>query len=70
MRKMMLTLLAGLSMLVSGASTADLNLADAEGYLSRGRMMWADRNYEGCLDQMLNVVKLSPTPGQQEEAER
>lgn len=70
MRKLLLMLLAGSSMLVSGASSADLNLADAAGYLSRGRLMWADRNYEGCLDQMLNVIQLTPTPEQREEAER
>ena len=70
MRKLLLTLLAGSSMFVTGATTADLNLADAEGYLSRGRLMWADRNYEGCLDQMLNVIQLTPTPQQREEAER
>ncbi len=70
MRKLLLTILAGSSMLAAGATTADLNLADAEGYLSRGRLMWADRNYEGCLDQMLNVIQLTPTPDQREEAER
>lgn len=70
MRNLLLTLLAGSSLLVSGATTDGLNLADAEGYLTRGRLMWADRNYEGCLDQMLNVIKLTDSPTQREEAER
>lgn len=30
--------------------------------------MWADKNYEGCADQMYNAMRLSPTAAQSEEA--
>lgn len=70
MRKVMLTLLAGPSLMAMGASADALNSPGIDGYLARGRMMWADRNYEGCIDQMLNVVELGASGERLEEARR
>lgn len=64
----LLSLMLGAAIGASAASPADINSPDIDGYLERGRMMWADRNYEGCVDQMANVLQLGPSAGQAEEA--
>lgn len=60
--------MAGTALCASAATPADINSPSIDGYLARGRMMWHDRNYEGCVDQMANVLQLSPLPQQAEEA--
>ncbi len=47
---------------------AQINSATAAGYVSRGVAMYNDKNYEGCLDQLLQVRNLDPVTAQQEEA--
>lgn len=47
---------------------AQINSASAAGYMARGIAMYNDKNYEGCLDQLLQVRNLDPVTAQQEEA--
>lgn len=60
-------LLAALCCAATGATFAQVNSPDAGGYLERGILMFDDRNYEGCIDQLTRIHNLSPTP---EQAER
>lgn len=64
-RKLIATLIAAS---ISTAGFAGINSPGADGYLSRGISMYADRNYEGCLDQLTRLATLSPTRAQSEEA--
>ncbi len=52
---------------IAGAA-ANLNSPDARGYLDRGIMMYNDRNFEGCIDQMVKMGDLAPDASQEEEA--
>lgn len=47
---------------------SDFNSTDAASYLSRATAMYANGNFEGCLDQVSEAIKLNPTPSQTEEA--
>lgn len=47
---------------------AQINSGSAAGYVARGVAMYHDKNYEGCLDQLLQVRNLDPVTAQQEEA--
>lgn len=47
---------------------ANLNSPDIIGYLSRGKAMWDNRNFEGCWDQMSRVLELNPTSEEECEA--
>lgn len=49
-------------------SSAQINSPTAAGYMARGVAMYNDKNYEGCLDQLLQVRNLDPATAQQEEA--
>ena len=52
-----------------GATTqAQVNRPDAAGYLERGVLMFNERNYEGCIDQLARLHSLNATPEQTEEA--
>lgn len=59
---------------VAGALTVQasgqINGAGAAGYLERGFRMFDDLNYTGCIDQMRAMERLTPSPGQMEEARR
>ena len=55
-------LLAALCCAATGATFAQVNSPDAGGYLERGILMFDDRNYEGCIDQLTRIHNLSPTP--------
>ncbi len=54
--------------LSGGVAHAQINSATAAGYMARGVAMYNDKNYEGCLDQLLQVRQLDPAVAQQEEA--
>ncbi len=56
------------SILGAPSSDAQINSASAAGYMARGVAMYNDKNYEGCLDQLLHVRNLDPETAQQEEA--
>lgn len=47
---------------------ADINGAGAKAYFERGVAMYADKNYNGCIDQMLQLRNLAPSASQQEDA--
>ena len=47
---------------------AAINSPDAAGYMARGVAMYHNRNYEGCLDQLLHLRHLNPTQAQSEDA--
>lgn len=49
-------------------AAAQLNMSDAAGYMARGIAMYNDRNYDGCLDQLLQLRQLNPTEAQGEDA--
>lgn len=51
----------------SGAA-AQINSAEARGYYDRGVAMYADGNFNGCLDQLLQMRQLDPTAGEREDA--
>ncbi|WP_289699549.1 tetratricopeptide repeat protein [Duncaniella muris] len=61
-------ILAALCCAAAGATVAQVNSPDAGGYLERGILMFDDRNYEGCIDQLARIHSLSPTPEQAERA--
>lgn len=50
------------------SASAGINSPDAAGYMSRGIAMYHDRNYDGCLDQLLQLRQLNPTEAQSEDA--
>lgn len=49
-------------------SQAQINRPDAAGYLERGVLMFKERNYEGCIDQLARLHSLNATAEQAEEA--
>lgn len=63
-RQLLLTALCCLA----GATQAQTNSPDARGYLERGILMFEDRNYEGCIDQLSHLGTLHATPEQEEQA--
>ena len=54
--------------MASGLTNAQVNRPDAQGYLDRGILMYEDRNYEGCIDQLGRLHALPATPEQTEQA--
>lgn len=54
--------------MAAGATHAQANRSDANGYLERGITMFADRNYGGCIDQLNHISQLNPTSEEAEEA--
>ncbi len=52
----------------ASAAVAGINSPDAAGYMTRGIAMYHDRNYGGCLDQLLQLRHLNPTEAQSEDA--
>lgn len=53
---------------MGAASQAQINCPDAGGYLERGILMFKDRNYEGCIDQLARLHGLNADAKQAEEA--
>lgn len=49
-------------------TSAQLNMPDAAGYMARGIAMYNDRNFDGCLDQLLQLRQLNPSEAQSEDA--
>lgn len=60
--------LAGAAAITGAADAANLNSPDARGYLDRGIMMYNDRNYEGCIDQIVKMGELSADADEREQA--
>ncbi len=54
--------------MAAGAIQAQVNKPDAQGFLDRGILMYEDRNYEGCIDQLARLHTLHPTQQQSERA--
>lgn len=48
--------------LLSVPAAAQINSPDARGYMTRAAAMLADRNYNGCLDQLDMMTRLNPEP--------
>lgn len=63
-------LLTALGMYLAGAGVAGAQIESpgAGGYLQRGILMFEDRNYSGCIDQLARINSLSSTPAEREEA--
>lgn len=57
-----------LSALLPSAAKAQINSPEAAGYLQRGILMYEDRNYEGCADQLTRLRLLYPTAKEAEDA--
>lgn len=53
--------------LTSGTIFADINRADAQAYLQRGILMFEDKNFEGCVDQLTTMLTL---PSSRQDAEQ
>ncbi len=54
--------------MTAGSMYAQANRPDAQGTLDRGILMYEDRNFEGCLDQLTRLSTLNPTASQEEKA--
>ena len=63
-------LLTAIGMLLAGTGTtaAQVESPDAGGYLRRGILMFENRNYGGCIDQLARINSLTSTSAQREEA--
>jgi len=48
--------------------TAQVNAPEIDGYLSRGTLMYRDQNYQGAIDQLTQLKRMSPDSHQAEEA--
>lgn len=53
---------------ISIESTAQINSPGAQGYLDRGVAMYRDKNYNGCMDQLLQMRQLHPDGIMDQEA--
>ncbi len=61
-------IITALCCMAAGASHGQINRSDSHGYLERGILMFDDRNYGGCIDQLSRLNELHPSPEQAEEA--
>lgn len=66
-RLIILSALATAPSLWPSQAGAAINGTDANAYLQRGKAMYADKNFDGCIDQLLQIRLLDPTPSQREE---
>lgn len=66
-RLIFLTALTASGAIFSPASHSAINSPDALGYFERGVAMYNDRNYNGCLDQMLQIRNLSTSDANSED---
>ena len=67
-RRIVIGAMVAAASLAGVKSEAQINSGSATGYMARGVAMYHDKNYEGCLDQLLQVRNLDPVTAQQEEA--
>lgn len=67
-RKIVIGAMAMAAAMAGTQASAQINSPTAAGYMARGVAMYNDKNYEGCLDQLLQVRNLDPATAQQEEA--
>ncbi|MCM1076708.1 MAG: tetratricopeptide repeat protein [Bacteroides sp.] len=61
-------ILTALCCMAAGASHAQIDKPDSQGYLERGILMYEDRNYPGCIDQLSRLDRLNPSDIEAEEA--
>lgn len=61
-------ILTAIAALGAAQLPAAINGADARAYFERGVEMYRDKNYNGCIDQLLQMRQLDPTAAQSEEA--
>lgn len=66
MKKFIITAAACASLL---SASAQVNSPNADGYLSRGKLMFEDRNYVGCIDQMNYLKSINHTDAETEDAD-
>lgn len=69
MKKIFLSVAAAAAFAVPPVMNAQVNSPDAAGYIERGRLMFDDANYRGCIDQMGHALGLTDVPSDREEAE-
>lgn len=67
-RRIVISALVAAATLSGARAAAQVNSSSAAGYMARGVAMYHDKNYEGCLDQLVQVRNLDPVTAQQEEA--
>lgn len=67
-RSLILGAVVAAALIGQSTVSAQINSPAAEGYMARGVAMYNDKNYEGCLDQLLQVRQLDPVTAQKEEA--
>ncbi len=67
-RRIILCALAVVAIIAPVRGIAAINGNDAKAYFERGVAMYNDRNYNGCIDQMLQLRNLDPNAAEQQEA--
>ena len=67
-RRIILSALATMAAFAPNGVVAAINGVDAKAYFERGVAMYNDRNYNGCIDQMLQLRNLDPTVVEQQDA--
>lgn len=67
-RRIAISAMVAAAALAGPRTDAQINSGTAAGYVARGVAMYNDKNYEGCLDQLIQVRNLDPVTAQQEEA--
>lgn len=67
-RRIILSALAAMAAFAPNGVVAAINGVDAKAYFERGVAMYNDRNYNGCIDQMLQLRNLTPTVAEQQDA--
>ncbi len=53
------------AVLISTGAAAQITVPTADGFLSRGTMMWADKNSPGTFDQMRRAITLGESDGEE-----
>ncbi|MCM1293691.1 MAG: tetratricopeptide repeat protein [Bacteroides sp.] len=66
-RLLILTTLSASMAIAPLQSSADINSPDAEGYLQRGIAMYDDNNFNGCIDQLLQIRNLNDLDSRAED---
>lgn len=66
MKKLILSTIAAAAL---ASAPAAVNSPSADGYLSRGKAMYTDANYTGCIDQLAHIDRRNLGPDQAEEAD-
>ena len=66
-RLILLTALTASGAIFSSEANSAINSPDARGYFERGVAMYNDRNFNGCIDQMLQIRNLSTADANSEQ---